>query len=110
MNGDRRSLSDLARDLEEFDHGGDDPVSFTEYYVFFNYCSVVHGGLAAGPTVAEFFGSDRPGLPDVDYWKRMIRIWDGDDEPPLDAEELRARIDDHRRRRGESYPAPEERP
>lgn len=78
--------------------------------MYYYYCLVIHGSLSGGPPSAEFFGPDRPALPDTDYWQGMIRIWDGDDDPPIDDEELRARVDDHRQEWGESYPAPEEDP
>lgn len=100
----RRSLENLDRDLDGLAGGGDGvPVTFADFYVYYNYCVAVQGALPAGPDPVEFFGGE-PESGSADYWKRMIRIWDGGDDPPIDDEELYARIEERRQELGKEYP------
>lgn len=84
----RRSKRDLDRGLNALESTSPgEPVSFAEYYEYYNYCIEVHGSLSAGPSPEEFFGHELAESDSINYWKRMIRVWDGEEDPPCSPNE-----------------------
>jgi len=81
------SKRSIKRRIEELETASSESVSFTEYYEYIYYCIEEHGSLPAGPTPEEFFGRELTESEGVDYWKRLIRVWDGEEEPPCSPDE-----------------------
>lgn len=78
----RRSKREIERaldDLEDSTLGS--PVTFADFCEYYRR-SIDSGHLGAGPTEQEYFGRELTDAERIEFWKRLQRVWDGEEPAP----------------------------
>jgi hypothetical protein len=78
----RKSKRELERAVDDLDSAPvGTPVEFADYYEYYQH-SVNAGHLGAGPDEEAFFGRDLTESEHIEFWKRLLQVWDGEEEAP----------------------------